>query len=242
MHKIDTPSAIAGKFVAGDPQNGQAATQINPAYMNMLQDELVAVVTAAGSIALDPPGTPVVDQHHDLLLQAINKLIAAAGDSGPHVTQLLEGKELHTTLYDTVHYRKPDGASLLRADYPAAWAAIQTSGQLAASHAAWLATPTLWGPGVDATHFNMKDLRALFRRVDNDGKAGALGPVLGGYKANQNASHTHTLPSDEADGSGPNRIANSDGGSIDHAPLTGAQGGDEANPDHTSLRYVIRMK
>lgn len=95
----------------------------------------------------------------------------------------------------------------------------------------------------------MKDLRALFRRIDNDGKAGALGPALGGFKASQNKAHTHDLSTHDS-------TAN-DGDTAPEAPnkefvrpalataypiATSSSGGDESNPDHTSLRYVIRMK
>lgn len=233
MHRIDTDSAIDNKFVSGTPQTGQGATQLNPAWCNSVQEEISQAIEGAG-LALDAGAD-------NQLLAAIQTLIADAFASSPHVTQLLEGKELHTTLYDNTHYLKPAGQSLLRADYPEAWAAIQNSGQLAATHADWLVAPTLWGPGVDALHFDMKDLRAVFRRVDNDGKAGALGPVLGGFKANQNASHTHTFAVDQADSTG-SFVADSDGSSTDHTITTSASGGNEAVPDHTSLRYVIRMK
>lgn len=151
MHRIDTESAVDNKFVSGTPQTGQGATQLNPAWCNSVQEEIAGVIEESG-IALD------ADVDNQLTL-AIKALIAA--ETGPHITQLLEGKELHTTHYNEAYYRKPDGALLLRADYPEAWAAIQTSGQLAANHAAWLANPTLWGPSEDAGHFNEGSARSV---------------------------------------------------------------------------------
>lgn len=231
MHRIDEAGNAAGHFVRRDVIAGTPPTLFGADWPEAVQEEICAVIEGTGA-ALSKPT-------HTQLRTAINKMIADTLASSPHITQLLEGKELHTTLFDTVHYRKPDGASLLRSDYPEAWAAIQTSGQLAADHATWLANPTMWGPGIDGDHFDMKDLRAVFTRIDNDGKGGALGPALGQFKANQNQNHHHIGFAGQAV---TNTSTGGYGGDNPITQNTSDQGGNEACPDHTSLRYVIRMK
>jgi len=64
MHRIDglyavlnipaaeTPGAVVGYFNPGDPQTGVPATNFSPYWLNAVQEELVAVIAAAG-IALD---------------------------------------------------------------------------------------------------------------------------------------------------------------------------------------------
>ena len=69
MFLIDTPSAVDGRFVSGTPQVGQAATQLSPDWLNGLQDEISAVITASG-MALDKAASTQ-------LRDAINTKIAA---------------------------------------------------------------------------------------------------------------------------------------------------------------------
>ncbi|ECF7194150.1 integrase [Salmonella enterica subsp. enterica] len=73
MHRIDTATAQKDKFGAGkdgftrgNPQTGTPATDLDDAYFDMLQEELVGVVESAG-IELDK-------SKHDQLLTALNAL------------------------------------------------------------------------------------------------------------------------------------------------------------------------
>jgi hypothetical protein len=74
MHRIDTPTAQKDKFgtgkngfTRGNPQTGTPATDLDDDYFDMLQEEMVSVVEAAG-IALDK-------SKHNQLLVAIKDLI-----------------------------------------------------------------------------------------------------------------------------------------------------------------------
>ncbi len=74
MHRIDTPTAQKDKFGAGkngftrgNPQTGTPATDLDDDYFDMLQEELVAVVEAAG-LALDK-------SKRDQMLTALRKLL-----------------------------------------------------------------------------------------------------------------------------------------------------------------------
>lgn len=259
MFKIDSSGNVAGYFDDGvDETTGKYPTIVTAQWLNAVQDELVNVAVALG-VALDKSNThQVLTAIQTMILNAvayseaglqsqvdahssqIANLTALVNSLKPHITPILGGRWLHQDQYDATYYVKPMGQSLLRADYPDAWTAVQASGMLAASHADWLLTPTMWGPGADATHFDVPDLRALFLRVDGADKAGNPAPGLGGYKANQNKAHTHALPTS---GSGAEQTIISDmEAAVMTSKVTGSSGGDEANPDHTTLRYVIRLK
>lgn len=67
MHRIDSANAVNGRFVAGNPVTGQRPTTHTAAHDNAMQDEICAVIEAAG-ITLDKGA-------NDQLLLAINALI-----------------------------------------------------------------------------------------------------------------------------------------------------------------------
>lgn len=48
MHKINTSTAVDGEFVDGNPATGQKATELNAAWFNTFQRELLAFLTDAG--------------------------------------------------------------------------------------------------------------------------------------------------------------------------------------------------
>lgn len=56
MHKINTSTAVGGEFADGNPATGQKATELNAAWFNAIQRELLAILTSAGvapSILID---------------------------------------------------------------------------------------------------------------------------------------------------------------------------------------------
>lgn len=67
MERINAPGGV---FVDGDPFNGIQGTMVTADWLNSIQEEIVAVITAAG-IALDPD-----DQTQ--LLQALVELMSSA--------------------------------------------------------------------------------------------------------------------------------------------------------------------
>ena len=48
MYPIDGPGAVEGQFTEGNPSIGQAATQVSADWLNRIQEELLAIVLAAG--------------------------------------------------------------------------------------------------------------------------------------------------------------------------------------------------
>lgn len=73
------------------------------------------------------------------------------------------------------NYLKANGASLIRASFPALFTAIGT----------------LYG-AVDSSHFNVPELRGEFIRGLDDGRGLDAGRVLGSVQMSDFASHTHT--------------------------------------------------
>ena len=73
MHRIDGDGAVDGRFVTGDPQTGQKATQVTAAWLNSVQEEILGVITAAGIV-------PAKDNDSQLLA-AISSLASSAGVS-----------------------------------------------------------------------------------------------------------------------------------------------------------------
>lgn len=48
MFEIDSPGAVAGRFVAGNRETGQPPTVLSADWLNMMQDEARAILTAGG--------------------------------------------------------------------------------------------------------------------------------------------------------------------------------------------------
>ncbi len=239
MKRINTSTAVGHQFVPGNPQIGQAATQLSAEWCNSVQETLCKVIEDAG-ITIDPDEDDVVAN----LKNAIATMVTAGVNAaiGPHITQLGEGKWMHANTYNATYYKVPDGTALSRDTYAALWTAVQASGMLAADATDKTNNPGKWGPGDGTTTFQLPDLRDQFLRIYKGAKAGALGPALGVFKANQNKQHNHTVaqaPSLASTGS----ITSGDdfSNTVDHTINTGDSGGDEAVPDHTSVIYVIRV-
>lgn len=227
MHRIDTDGHLNNRFTDENIQTGQEATVIGADWPNAIQDEICAVIEAAG-ISLSKGD-------NNQLLEAIQALMAGGN--------LLDGKFIHTQIYDETKWLPPHGQTLNRNDFTAAWALIQTSGMLAADVTDKTNNPGKFGRGNGTTTFEMPDLRDQFLRVYKGTKAGALGPDLGGFKANDFKAHTHSVATETGGASDMQSYtasANSD--ENPNGAQTGASGGAETVPDHTSIIYVIRMK
>ena len=74
MHKIDGGGHVNGQFVSEDPAIGRAPTVVTPEWLNAVQDELAAVIEAAG-LTLDKYDPAQ-------LLQALQLHIAAQSGGG----------------------------------------------------------------------------------------------------------------------------------------------------------------
>lgn len=86
-------------------------------------------------------------------------------------------------------FLKKNGASVLRADFPALWAFAQASGALAPTQAG--KTAAQFGPGNGSTTFTLPDDRGQFHRVWDDGKGTDAGRTLGSVQADGVGTHTH---------------------------------------------------
>lgn len=228
MHRIDENGNQAGFFRRQNSNLNQLATVMGADWPNAVQEEIIAVLTAAG---IDP-----IKGNNTQLLAAIQTIMAGG--------MMLEGKFMHTTHYDATRWVEPHGQTLNRADWPEAWAAIQASGMLAEA-ADRAVNRGKFGTGDGVSTFDMPDLRDQFLRIYKDARVGAVGPSLGGFKANQNKSHTHTIGEGQIQGLQPNGHLTSGDDYTNTAAweqTTSESGGDEAVPDHTAVIYVIRMK
>lgn len=109
----------AGEFTDGNPGQGVARTVLRASWTNMVQRELLNVVTGAG---LEP-----AEDQFDQVLKAIQAMFTAqrAGriEAGPFTTIPADALPLEGDLYN-------------RADHPEAWAYIQAHYQIV-TEAAW---------------------------------------------------------------------------------------------------------
>lgn len=72
MHRIDGEGAtIDNKFTEGNPSTGAIATAVTADLMTALQEEIIAVIAAAG--------IPLIKANNGQLLQAVQSLIAGGG-------------------------------------------------------------------------------------------------------------------------------------------------------------------
>jgi microcystin-dependent protein len=82
-----------------------------------------------------------------------------------------------------------DGGVLSRAQYPALFAHASTSGNMAATDAAW--TKGQWSPGDGATTFRKPDMRGYHRRSWDHGAGVDAGRGIGSTQADQMPLHAH---------------------------------------------------
>jgi hypothetical protein len=265
MHKIDGQGHINGQFTEGNPSTGLWPTMVTADWLNAVQAEIAAVIEGAG-ITLNKADN---DQLNEAIIAMIaqrsvtsafvnSALSALAAELRRHQTQMLEGKFLNSSSFDANYYQPAHGQVLNRADWPEAWLAIQTSGQLAADAAAKALNPTLWGRGDGLNTFEVKDLRSLFLRVDDPSDprdlgthqdhamqriTGTLGTVLPtGANGNQYIADGafSVLPQSYNTYSGAGAISKAI--AFDSNTSPGAQTADETRPKNTNLLYVIRLK
>jgi hypothetical protein len=90
MHRIDGEGATSdNKFTEGNPQTGLVATEVTADWLNSIQEEVIAVLTAAGI----PPSKASNTQLRDAILSLITgggSAVAAEGvsiaDAGNYIT------------------------------------------------------------------------------------------------------------------------------------------------------------
>jgi hypothetical protein len=91
MHRIDTAGNVNGKFTDGNPQTGQEATLVSDAWLNDVQENLLAPLTAAGIAPIKGNGNQLLDA----IISLIAGVVGSGGGSVP-TTRLVSGAGLIT--------------------------------------------------------------------------------------------------------------------------------------------------
>lgn len=130
-----------------------------------------------------------------------------------------------------------NGATLLRADFPALWA-------YAATHAATegVKDSTQYGDGDGVTTFSLPDLRAEFLRGLDNGRGVDAGRVLGSFQADEIGQHNHeNLVNPKGGTGGTLRVfdatGSNEGSGTWNSRLTG---GSETRPRNAALYVQIK--
>lgn len=96
-----------------------------------------------------------------------------------------------------IGYVIANGGLLTRAAYPALWDHAQSSGNIAATDAAWSAG--MYSPGDGATTFRIPELRGEFLRFADSGRGVDSGRVVGTFQDHQMQQHSHTVGASNTD-------------------------------------------
>ncbi|MCW8351598.1 phage tail protein, partial [Citrobacter portucalensis] len=105
MHRIDTPTAQKDKFGAGkngftrgNPQTGTPATDLDDDYFDMLQEEIVGVVEAAGIVLEKAKRDQLLTALKKLSLSRANPFGDIKTDGAAAIAKSLENLGLDTAL------------------------------------------------------------------------------------------------------------------------------------------------
>jgi hypothetical protein len=231
---LPAPPAGAGApgyFGGGDAATGTPATVPGYEWCNLVQEELMSVVLAAG---LTPSASD-----YDQLLEAIQYFVSAG--------TIPTGAMLpFPASAAPAGWAKANGITVPRTgSWAALWAYAQSSGNLV-TDAAWLAgRPGSFSSGDGSTTFRIPDLRGLFLRGYHDGSGtyeSATGTALGAYRDSQNKTHTHQLYADDNISVGGGGTSDAGRGSSNLiANFTASSGGVEAYPRHVTTLWCIKL-
>ncbi|EGF92411.1 hypothetical protein ABI_08470 [Asticcacaulis biprosthecium C19] len=239
MRRTTGTGHVGNMFSAGNPGLGILPTALDPDWLNSVQEEIVTVITDedGGDEALNPADSG------QLLAAIVAMMDRRDAANAAHITQIGETKEfLVEDGWDTEFYAEAIGQTVNRADYPALWALVAASSNLATSGGDKTTHRTKWGPGNGTTTFEFPDMRAVFRRV-RKGALSSVAPADGAFKANQNAEHDHNVGAFAGINAGSGYSGEPfEASGLNSNGKTSEEGGDEACPDHTTVYYVIRVK
>lgn len=230
---LPAPPAGAGSpgyFTGGDAGTGTSATVPGYEWFNMIQEELMSVVLAAGLT----PSAASVDQ----LLIAIQSLVAA-GTVPTGAMLPFPGTVAPSG------WAKLNGILVPRTGGWADLYAFAVASGNIVSDAAWLAgRPGSFSTGDGSTTFRIPERRGLFDRGFHDGSGtydSNTGTELGQYRDSQNKAHTHTASS-VYQNNPVNSIQSGGGTQYQIVTLTtSSEGGVEAYPRHTSSLWCIKL-
>lgn len=213
MHRVDTDGNDNGLFQDGTPQIGQQGTILSDAWFNDVQENICNVIEAAG-IELEKGD-------HDQLKLAIAAMIAAGGASYVPAGSTITFAAAATP----AGWLECDGAVVLRATYPALFAAIGT---------------TFNAGGETGAQFRLPDLRGEFVRGWDHGRGVDGGRALGSAQADELKAHTHSIPSNSDQGSANGYVEDADNSGTARSTSTGSTGGAETRPRNVALMWIIK--
>lgn len=177
---VDLFGADKHGFAPGDPDAGQIATIVSPAWCNGVQEEILNVIRAGGLV---PDGADLSQ-----MITVIQTLIGASGLK-PGDIVMGSGTSVRAGTITA------NGALLSRAAYPALFAFAAAEGLV--SEAAWSAdSQGRYSVGDGATTFRIPDYRGMFLRAHDDGAGVDAGRAIGSRQASQNAGHAHGITVD----------------------------------------------
>lgn len=217
-------------YINADPANGIEGSIPSAASIEHPMREILNVITGAG---LAPDGANLAQ-----MSAAIAAMIAAAIETIPSVDPLPVGSVIPALSTAPLPGTLLLDASMpLRADYPALWTYIQTSGNLI-TEANWNeATSGSFSSGDGATNFRLPDARGVELRGFDGGRGFDVGRVFGTYQPDEIKAHTHSYSKYGAGGylSGANSGATS--GSMASTTQTG---GLENRVKNITVNYCIK--
>jgi len=218
-------------YVNADPANGVEGSRPSAQAIEHPIREIVKVIMDAG---LDPDGNDLTQ-----LSAAITAMIAGAIGALPPADTLPVGSVIPalgtTPLPGTLLL---DASMPLRADYPALWAYIQTSGNLI-TEANWNETTSgSFSSGDGATNFRLPDARGVELRGFDGGRGFDAGRVFGTYQPDEIKAHTHSYIADLT----PRSISLNDyaGYTGRNTGTTGSTGGPENRVKNITVNWCIK--
>jgi microcystin-dependent protein len=185
-------------------------------FFTHTQMEIVNAIRGAG---LTPTGADLTQ-----LFQAIQAMIAAEFSGG------------QTTIEVPPGVIAPFGGPAA----PTGW--LKCNGQAVSREtysALFGACGVYWGPGDNATTFNLPDFRGEFIRGWDDARGVDAGRVFGSFQADEFKAHTHPMQQIEIIGNGE-RDNNAQAGVNFNAANTGTAGGNETRPRNKAALYIIK--
>lgn len=198
-------------FFNDDLSVASPATRVTAAWLNDVQENLMSVLGAAGV-------APIKGEAGQLL-DAIYALIIGYANRTGTVIQVLG-----TVVWPG--YLKLDGAEYAKADYPALVAHLTAEGLLV--------------DGSDAASFVLPDARGYASRNWDDGAGVDPGRVIGSLQGDALGSHSHSLPSNSANGTGNGSVEDTDAAGTSRTAETGLTGGAETRMKNIALMFLIK--
>jgi phage-related tail fiber protein len=227
MHRIDSTGALpGGQFTDGNPGSGVPATRVVATWLGAVQEELCAVIEAAGLTLAKP--------NNGQLLAALAVMFSRAVPVG----QVIQG---YWTTAPT-GFLLCDGSTVSRSAYPALWAHVQAAG-LVVAEGTWASTSWgLFGQGDGSATFRVPDLRAEFVRGADMGRGIDAGRAVGVPQGDAYRAHTHPLSDNIlTEGLPGGGLGGTTSGSSGVPVETGASGGSETRPRNVALAFAVRF-